>query len=45
MKKVLFYQKDTPKKSNKLWDTKLKKWNKDIKLVNLSMIRQYLKPI
>ena len=35
MKKVLFYQKDTPKNQIELWDAKLKKWNKDIKLVNL----------
>ena len=35
MKKVLFYQKDTPKNQIELWDSKLKKWNKDIKLVNL----------
>ena len=35
MKKVLFYQKDTPKNQIELWDAKLKKWYKDIKLVNL----------
>ena len=35
MKKVLFYQKDTPKNQIKLWDIKLKKWHKNFKLVHL----------
>ena len=35
MKKVLFYQKDTPKNQIELWDIKLKKWYKDFKLVHL----------
>ena len=35
MKKVLFYQKGTPKKQIELWDTKLKKWYQDFKLVNI----------
>ena len=35
MKKVLFYQKDTPKNQIELWDIKLKKWNKNFKLVHL----------
>ena len=35
MKKVLFYQKDTPKNQIELWDIKLKKWHKSFKLVHL----------
>ena len=35
MKKVLFYQKDTPKNQIELWDIKLKKWYKSFKLVHL----------
>ena len=35
MKKVLFYQKNTPKNQIDLWDIKLKKWYKDFKLVHL----------
>ena len=35
MKKVLFYQKDTPKNQIELWDIKLKKWHKNFKLVYL----------
>ena len=35
MKKVLFYQKDTPENQIELWDIKLKKWHKNIKLVHL----------
>ncbi len=35
MKKVLFYQKGTPKKQIELWDTKLKKWYQDFKLVSI----------
>ena len=35
MKKVLFYQKNTPKNQIKLWDMKLKKWFQDFKLVHL----------
>ena len=35
MKKVLFYQKDTPKNQIELWDIKLKKWHKNFKLVHL----------
>ena len=35
MKKVLFYQKDTPENQIKLWDNKLKKWFQDFKLVHL----------
>ena len=35
MKKVLFYQKDTPKDQIELWDIELKKWYKDFKLVHL----------
>ena len=35
MKKVLFYQKDTPKNQIKLWDIKLKKWHKNFRLVHL----------
>lgn len=35
MKKILFYQKDTPKNQLELWNTKLKKWYKDINLVHL----------
>ena len=35
MKKVLFYQKDTPKNQIDLWDIKLKKWHKSFKLVHL----------
>jgi len=35
MKKVLFYQKNTPKNQIELWDIKLKKWYKSFKLVHL----------
>ena len=35
MKKVLFYQKDTPKNQIELWDNKLKKWHKNFKLIHL----------
>ena len=35
MKKVLFYQKDTPENQIELWDVKLKKWHKNFKLVHL----------
>ena len=35
MKKILFYQKDTPKNQIELWNIKLKKWYKDFKLVHL----------
>ena len=35
MKKVLFYQKDTPKNQIELWNIKLKKWHQDFKLVHL----------
>ncbi len=35
MKKVLFYQKNTPKNQLKLWDLKLKKWYQDFKLIHL----------
>ena len=35
MKKVLFYQKDTPKNQIELWDIKLKKWHKNFKLIHL----------
>ncbi len=35
MKKVLFYQKDTPENQIELWDNKLKKWFEDFKLVHL----------
>ena len=36
MKKVLFYQKDTPKNQIELWNSKLKKWHQDIKLIHLN---------
>ena len=36
MKKVLFYQKDTPKNQIDLWNNKLKKWHQDIKLIHLN---------
>ena len=35
MKKVLFYQKDTPENQIDLWDNKLKKWFQDFMLVHL----------
>ena len=35
MKKVLFYQKDTPKNQIELWNVKLKKWYQDFDLVHL----------
>ena len=35
MKKVLFYQKNTPKNQIELWNNKLKKWYQDFKLVHL----------
>ena len=35
MKKVLFYQKNTPENQIELWDIKLKKWYKNFKLVHL----------
>ncbi len=35
MKKVLFYQKDTPKNQIDLWNNKLKKWYQDFKLIRL----------
>ena len=36
MKKVLFYQKDTPKNQIELWNHKLKKWHQDFKLIHLN---------
>ena len=36
MKKVLFYQKDTPKNQIDLWNYKLKKWYHDFKLIHLN---------
>ena len=36
MKKVLFYQKNTPKNQIELWNNKLKKWHQDIKLIHLN---------
>ena len=35
MKKVLFYQKNTPKNQLDLWNIKLKKWYQNFKLVHL----------
>ncbi len=35
MKNVLFYQKGTPKNQIELWNIKLNKWHKDIRLVEL----------
>ncbi len=45
MKKVLFYQKDTPKHQIKLWNIKLKKWYKDFNLVDLDDPRASEAPI
>ena len=35
MKKVLFYQKGTPKNQIELWDIKLKQWYQEFKLIHL----------
>ena len=35
MKKVLFYQKDTPKNQLEFWNINLKKWYQDFKLIHL----------
>ncbi len=35
MKKVLFYQKGTPKNQIELWNINLKKWHQDFKLIHL----------
>ena len=39
MKKVLFYQKGTPKNQIELWNIKLKKWYQDFELIDLGDLK------